>query len=134
MFPLLELPTGSRTRGLGDGHVQLFLPLWAQKTLGGFTTYGGGGYWIHPGAGNRNWLLLGWEVQHPLTNGLTLGVEVFHGTAAAVDESAETHFNVGLLIDVSELHHILASAGLGLQGDHGFQMYLAYQLTFGPGA
>lgn len=30
-FPLLHLPTGGSDRGLGAGHVKLFLPIWAQK-------------------------------------------------------------------------------------------------------
>jgi hypothetical protein len=34
------------------------------------------------------------------------------------------------MLDVTDHHHILASAGSGLGG--GFQGYLAYQLTFGP--
>jgi len=52
-FPLLELPTGSHARNLGSGHVQSFLPLWMQKSIGPWTAYGGGGYWINPGAHNQ---------------------------------------------------------------------------------
>jgi len=53
-FPLLEVPSGSHDRNLGSGHLQTFLPLWLQKSVGKWTAYGGGGYWINPGPHNRN--------------------------------------------------------------------------------
>ncbi len=60
VFPLIELPTGDAARDLGSGHTQVFFPMWLQKSSGPWTTYGGGGYWINPGAGNRNWWFVGW--------------------------------------------------------------------------
>jgi hypothetical protein len=54
-FPLLEVPTGSHARNLGSGHLQTFLPIWLQKSVGPWTAYGGGGYWINPGSQNRDW-------------------------------------------------------------------------------
>jgi hypothetical protein len=33
-FPLLEVPSGSRSEGLGNGSAQLFVPVWLQKSLG----------------------------------------------------------------------------------------------------
>jgi hypothetical protein len=42
----------------------------------------------------------------------------------------ESRFDIGAIIDLTEHHHVLASAGSGVGG--GFQGYLAYQLTFGP--
>ena len=42
VFPLVEAPTGDARRGLGAGHTREFLPLWLQKSFGGWTTYGGG--------------------------------------------------------------------------------------------
>ena len=38
-----ELPTGSATKGLGVGKTWYKVPLWAQKSFGPWTTYGGGG-------------------------------------------------------------------------------------------
>ncbi len=66
VFPLLEIPTGNASHGLGSGHVQAFLPLWLQKDLGSSTVYGGGGYGINPGADKRNWTFFGVVAQcHP---------------------------------------------------------------------
>jgi hypothetical protein len=132
VFPLLEVPTGDAHRGLGSGHVQLFLPLWLQKSYGPWLTYGGGGYWVNPGAGKHNWGFLGWLVQRRLLPGLALGAEVFHATVQEQGGEPETSFNVGLVVDVSDLQHVLVSAGRGLQGPTEFQSYVAYQLTFGP--
>ena len=132
-FPLIELPTGDHDRGLGSGETQGFLPLWLQKSFGPWTTYGGGGYWINPGEGNRNWWFTGWEVQREINSKLTLGVEVFHETSKQEGAGSTTGFNVGAIINFSELQHLLLSAGHSVQGPGEFRAYIAYQLTFGPG-
>jgi hypothetical protein len=131
-FPLLELPTGDRERNLGSGHVQAFLPLWLQKSVGSWTSYGGGGYWINPGKGNRNWGFTGWQVQYQLLPAVTPGVEILHATAREAKGTAETRFNVGVVLDFSDVQHLLFSVGRGLQGPNTMQVYLAYQLTYGP--
>jgi hypothetical protein len=131
-FPLVELPTGDSARGLGSGQTQVFLPLWLQKSFGPWTTYGGGGYWVNPGPGNRNWWFVGWQAQRALGHGVTLGAEVFHGTSRAEGQPGETRLGVGLVLDVTDRHHLLASAGHAI-GAEAAQAYLGYQLTFGPG-
>lgn len=129
-FPLLEVPTGDRQRGLGSGQLQAFLPLWLQKSYGPWTTYGGGGYWINPGPGNHDWGYVGWLLQRQFLPTATAGVEVFHTTVQDEGGEPETRFNVGLVVDLSDLQHVLISAGRGLQGPNEFQSYVAYQLTF----
>ena len=59
-----------------------FIPIWLQKDFGDWTTYGGGGYWINPGPGNRNYWFAGWLLQRQVTKQLALGAEVFHQTAS----------------------------------------------------
>ena len=44
---MLELPTGNESRGLGEGRLHAFLPVWIQKSFADWTTYGGGGYWFN---------------------------------------------------------------------------------------
>lgn len=132
IFPLLEIPTGDHHRGLGSGHMQLFLPMWLQKSYGPWLTYGGGGYWINPSAGNHDWGFFGWQVQRQLLPNLNLGAEVFHATVQAQGGEPETRLNLGLVLDLSDLQHLLFSAGRGLEGPNQFQSYIAYQLTFGP--
>jgi hypothetical protein len=93
VFPLVELPTGDASRGLGAGYRQEFLPVWVQKDIGKWTTYGGGGYWINPGPANRNYWFTGWLLQRQVTENLALGGEIFHQTSAMVGRDASSGFN-----------------------------------------
>ncbi len=131
-FPLLEVPTGSHQRNLGSGHLQTFLPLWAQKSLGKWTAYGGAGYWINPGSRNRDWCYTGLVIERRVLPNLTPGLEIFYGTSQEVGGPHETGINFGLVWDVSDLQHIIFSAGPALEGSNQLQGYFAYQLTFGP--
>jgi len=135
-FPLIEFPTGKTERNLGSGHIGTFLPLWLQKSWGQedrkWTTYGGGGYHINPGANNRDWTFLGWVLQRQITDKVLLGGEVYYHTPTQFHEEDETAFNLATIIDLSALHHILLSAGRSMDGPTEFQAYVAYQLTFGP--
>jgi hypothetical protein len=132
VFPLLEVPTGEEKNGLGTGHLQAFLPIWLQKSFGQWTTYGGGGYWVHPGAGNRDWWYAGALLQRQMTTNLAVGVEFYRETAQVVGGRPNTSFNLGSIYDFSEHHHLMFSAGHSIQGPGTFQAYLAFQFTFGP--
>ena len=128
----MEIPTGSRDQNLGSGSVQTFLPLWLQKSVGKWTAYGGGGYWINPGPGNRNWFFTGLVVERQVLPNFTPGIEIFHGTSQQVGGPRETGINLGLTWDFSEIHHLVFSAGPALEGSNQLQGYLAYELTLGP--
>ena len=130
IFPLLEVPTGSSKDGLGTGRVHAFLPVWMQKTWGSWTVYGGGGYGINPGVGLQNYGFVGAVLQDQVTKPVLVGVEVYHQTASVVGERDDTAFNVGTVIDLSEAHHLLFSAGRSIDGPTDFQCYAAYQWTF----
>jgi len=128
-FPLLEVPTGSHDRNLGSGHVQTFLPLWIQKSMGTWTAYGGGGYWINPGANNRNWWFTGLVIEYRVLPRLTPGFEIFHGTSPEVGVPNETGINFGLICDFTTIQHIIFSAGPAIEGQNQLQGYFAYLLT-----
>lgn len=129
-FPLLEVPVGSASRGLGAGAFQLFVPIWLQKSFGPWTTYGGGGSWFLFGPNHTQWWFLGWMLQRQLNEHLSLGAELFYDSPQGPDTPADLRFNVGAAIDVTEHHHILLSVGRAIVGDVVFQHYVAYQLTF----
>lgn len=131
-FPLVEIPTGERDKGLGNGKAQVFIPLWLQKSWGPWTSYGGGGYWINPGDGNKNWWFWGWEVQREISRGLILGGELIYRTADTDDGDNSLGFNAGAIINLTENHHILFSAGSDISGPNRFSSYIGYQFTFGP--
>ena len=132
VFPIVDLPTGRSSKGLGGGYVRTFLPIWLQKSWGPWTTYGGGGYWINPGSENKNFWFAGWEVQREFSKVITIGAEVFYNTPPAKGEGSRTAFNVGTMINITDEHHILLSAGRDIQGQTRFMAYIGYQLTIGP--
>ena len=132
IFPLMEIPTGNSAEGLGSGHVQAFLPVWVQKSFGEWTTYGGGGYGINPGADNKNWGFVGAVLQRQITDGFILGGEIYHRTKTEAGGEGDTGFNIGTVVDFTEHHHLLFSAGSSIDGPTDFQCYIAWQFTFGP--
>jgi hypothetical protein len=133
LFPQVNLPTGDSRKGLGAGQYQFLLPLWLQKSWGPWTTFGGGGYWINPGAGNKDWVFLGWEIQRDLSSFFTLGGEIFYHSASADGLSDNMGFNVGGIINFDPVNHLVFSAGRDLfQNGNQFTGFLAYRWTF-PG-
>ena len=150
-FPLLELPTGDSGRGLGAGRVEIFAPLWFQKSFGAdkkWTAYGGGGFWYTPGLDHRNFLRFGAVLQRELSEHLTLGGEIYHETPSAKSQRStptllgpqlsspqigvqgHTAFNLGGQYNFDEHYHLLFSAGRDLDGPNRFSTYLAVQFTF----
>ncbi len=132
VFPIVDLPTGNSSLGLGSGYYRIFLPIWFQKSLGPWQSYGGGGYWINTGSGNKNYWFFGWQVQRELSKAITLGGEVFYNTPTARAEGGRTGFNVGTIVNLTDEHHLLLSAGRDIHGQNRFSAYIAYQLTLGP--
>jgi hypothetical protein len=132
IFPLIELPTGDASRGLGSGHTQVFLPVWAQKSWGEWTSYGGVGRWYNPGAGARSSTYLGVLVQRKIATRLTVGSELFHTSATEIGARATGGYNVGAIFDATEAHHVLLSAGNNISGTRETHFYVAYQVTLGP--
>jgi hypothetical protein len=129
-FPLVEVPTGSERRGLGNGQTQIFVPIWLQKSFGPWTTFGGGGFWSNPGVDHRDFYRFGWELQRDLSDHLTLGAEVYHETPSSTDGQGHTAFNVGGYYNFDEHHHLLFTAGRDIQGPLHFACYLGFQLTY----
>jgi len=132
IFPLVEIPTGDQSRGLGNGQAQFFIPVWIQKTWGDWSSYGGGGFWHNPGAGNLDHWFFGLQAQRQTTKALAIGAEVFYQTADSVGGVNHTGFNVGAVYDFNDGHHLLFSIGSDFHGPNQGTMYIAYQLTFGP--
>ncbi|HEY3855828.1 MAG TPA: hypothetical protein VGO67_15675 [Verrucomicrobiae bacterium] len=131
VFPLFEVPAGSEKDNFGNGHLQAYLPLWIQKSWGKWTAYGGAGYGINSFSGNGNWGFGGAVLQNQILTNVLVGVEVYHQTQSQIDfPNQGTAFNVGTVIDLSEQHHLLFSAGRSICGPIGFQCYIAYQFTF----
>jgi hypothetical protein len=125
VFPLITLPTGSEERGLGAGKAQGLVPLWIQKSFGPWTTYGGGGLRF---AADGRAAVLGWLLQRKVSEKVALGAEAYF-TAPLSGDAAQLQLNLGAVVDFSEQHHLLLSAGPSFGTSSEAQAYLAYQLT-----
>jgi hypothetical protein len=95
VFPIIVAPTGDDDRSLGTGHTHAFLPLWLGKEFGDWTAFGGGGYGINPGNGNRNYLFLGVGITRKITEDLRLGAEIFRTSRTEDDGKDAIGFNLG---------------------------------------
>jgi hypothetical protein len=132
LFPLIEIPTGSDAKLLGEGHAQIFIPLWIQKSWGSWTTYGGAGYLVNITPNPANSWFVGWETQHDLSELITIGAEVFSTLIPSESLENELAFNIGTIINFSDKHHLLFSIGKDIVGHSDLFLYAAYQLTIGP--
>ena len=65
-FPRLITPTAGRT--FGTRRLSVFLPLWGQKDFGKWSLFGGGGYTINPGVGQRSFWLEGLGLSRSLSD------------------------------------------------------------------
>lgn len=131
VFPGLTLPTA--TNGMGADEVTGFLPIWLQKDYGPWSVFGGGGYAINPGEGNRDYLSGGIAVTRQITDRFTLGVEIDRQGADTIDGEATTSLGVGAIYQLRAPYRLLASAGptFNDSGDStGFHAFLALGLDF----
>ena len=129
VFPLIEIPTGNADRGLGNGKLQAYIPLWFQKSWGDWTSYGGAGYWYNPGEGNKNWMYAGWLLQKKISDQFTCGGEVYYHSSRTDESSPAIGFNIGGSIDFSEQNHIIFSAGHTFSGENSLTAYVGFLLT-----
>jgi hypothetical protein len=128
IFPIVEIPTIKNSE-FSNGKTKIFLPVWAQKSWGKFTSYGGAGYWINPGENNKNWIFAGWEAQYSFSPVLTLGGEFFYHSASTNDSKSGVGFNAGGSINPSEKFHIIFSFGHSLVNDKMFNSYIGILWT-----
>lgn len=132
VFPLVEIPTGDSDEGLGNGKAQYFFPIWLQKDFGNWTADGGGGYWINPGSGNKNYWFAGILLTYAFSEAFYLGGEFFHQTADKVDGEDSHGFNLGGSIPLPRHFQFLFSAGRGLTNvsSNRFSYYFAFYRAF----
>jgi hypothetical protein len=129
IFPLIEVPTEKPGENLGNEKAQLFIPLWIQKKINKWSTYGGGGYWVNSGDGNKNYVFIGWQQQYQIVKQISVGSEICYLTASQVGGNDDLRFRIGSVMDFNEHNHLLFSCGRSIVGSTKLQWYLGYQLT-----
>lgn len=120
-FPRAFLPTSRDSR-----RTQLLLPLWAEKDFGPWSIFGGGGYQLNPGPGNRDYWLQGLTVTRTVSKKLTLGAEIYHQGPDAFDAKPFTGINVGASYKLKAPFSLLFSFGPGLQNARSEGRYTFY--------
>jgi hypothetical protein len=127
-FPIFEVPTVKNTN-FSNNKLQVYLPLWLQKSWERLTTYGGGGYWINPGSGNKNWIFAGWEVQYDISRHFTSGCELYFKSPATNNTKSFVGFNIGGFVNFSEKIHFIYSVGHSITSDHTTSAYAGILIT-----
>lgn len=128
IFPIVEIPT-IKNSDFSNGKIQVYIPVWAQKSWNKLTTYGGAGYWINPGAGNKNWIFAGWEIQYDFTNVFTFGGELYYHSSNMINSKSSTGFNFGGFINFTDKLHLIFSLGHNLTNDSYTSSYIGLLLT-----
>ncbi|HYM74436.1 MAG TPA: transporter [Candidatus Dormibacteraeota bacterium] len=133
VFPLLELPSGNNRLGLGSGQVWARLPIWAQKSFGPWTTYGGIGYQINHAAGMKDSVFAGWLLQRQITKRLTLGGEGYHQGAQIFGGRQSTFVDAGGYYNFRQNLSLLFMLGHTVSGERHKVGYLGLYYTWGRG-
>ena len=129
IFPRAILPTSDRD--LGGHRVRILLPLWLQKDFGATSLFGGCGYEINPGAGNRDFWQAGLAMTHDFSDKLSLGAELTWQSADTLDGKNNAGFNVGLIRKLGGPYSLLLAAGPSFSGAQtSYHSYLALALNY----
>ncbi len=131
VFPLIEVPTGNASRGLGNGQVWARLPVWVQKSAGPWTSYGGVGYEVNRAPGASSSLFAGGLVQRDITKRLTLGAEVYSQGAQVTGGRGATYVDAGGYCNVRENLSLLFMVGHSVAGERRTTAYTGLYYTWG---
>lgn len=129
VFPRVFIPTNSH---FGPPKTNLLLPVWAQKDWGDWSVFGGGGYQINPGAGQKSFWQGGLAVTRAFGKAFTLGGEVYGQGKDARDGTGSVTLNVASTYRFTEHWSLLASAGpvRHSDGTHGSIFYLSLKADY----
>jgi hypothetical protein len=133
IFPAVELPTGNSRLGLGNGQVWARLPVWAQKSYGPWTTYGGVGYQINHAPGMKDSMFAGWLLQRQISKRLTLGGEAYHQGSQTAGGRQSTFADAGGYYNVRQNLSLLFMLGHTISGERHTVGYLGLYYTWGRG-
>ncbi|MBS0481157.1 MAG: hypothetical protein JSR96_03210 [Proteobacteria bacterium] len=124
IFPGLTVPTAGKA--LGAGRVTALLPVWAQKDFGPWSLFGGGGYAINPGPGNRDYWTGGLALSRQFGQRVLVGIEADRQGPDAIGAGGKTSLGIGTIISLGKPFRLLASGGptfedgAGRAGYHGY--------------
>lgn len=129
VFPKATLPTSS----LADHErTRLQIPFWFEKDFAGGThVFGGVGYELNAGRGNRNFVQAAIALTHDVTDHLSAGAEITRQEADTIRGTSQTRVGVGSILRLSK-HYALLFSGGPTWAEHraGFHAYGALGLFY----
>ena len=129
IFPRVILPTA--TKDPGGKRVRLLLPLWVQKDFGKTSLFGGGGYEINPGPGNKDFWEAGLAVTHDVSEKLSLGAEAYWQSADGAGNHDTSGVDLGLIYKLGGPYSMLLAGGPSYSGGQtAYHLYTALALNF----
>ena len=111
IFPQVFFPIGSASHSSPTTEL---LPIWLQKSFGGWTLFGGGGWTHNPGAGNRDFENYGGALSYQLMPNLQLGAEFFGQSRSATGAGATEAAGIAGIFDFSDNWHLVGSLNKGV--------------------
>ena len=126
IFPRVFLPTSKTST-----RTRVLLPVWAQKEVGKTSLFGGGGYELNPGPGNRNFWLAGAAITHAFSDAVTIGGEATHQSADAVGGASRNSLGAGAIVKLRDPFSLLVAGGPAWSGGRSsYHFYAALGLNF----
>ncbi len=127
VFPRLFFPTNA---SFGPVRPNLWLPVWAEKDVGPWSVFGGGGYQINPAPAGRNFWQGGVVVSRVIGERASLGGEIWRQGPDAPSGGGVTTVNLGATWRFTKHWSLIGSAGPSWQdgAGHGSDFYLALKL------
>lgn len=128
-FPRVILPTSSLS-GASD-EVRALLPVWMQKDFDNWSIFGGGGYMINPGKGNRDNFRASVAVTKAIGTGLVVGAEASWEGADTVVGHPTTSLGLGSTVHLGGPVSLLLRGGPRFSaGKTGFHAFSALGFAF----
>ena len=116
-------------RRKGSGLIEAYVDL--QKDFGATSLFGGGGYLVNPGTGNRDVWQAGLAVTHQFSDKLSAGTELTYQTRDTVDGSSTTGANIGLIRKLTSHAALLLAGGPSVSGGQAsYHSYAALALYY----
>jgi hypothetical protein len=129
-FPRLFVPTAGHE--FGTGKFGLLLPIWAEKDFGPWSAFGGGGYQINPGEGQRDFWQGGVALSRSFGQRLSLGAEIYGQTRDAKVGGTYETVNFAATYTLVKHWSVLAAAGPQWNpgSEDGYDFYLALKADY----
>lgn len=131
IFPRLFLPTAPAR--FASQRPNLLLPVWFGKDVGKWSVFGGGGYQLNPGPGNRDFWVGGGAITRDIGERLSIGAEITHRTPDARGSLPFTGVNLGVTYKLTGHWSLLASGGPGVQNarqEGRYDFYMALKADY----